>query len=209
MSHPEICTAFFIRHGATANNLSNPPILQGRGIDLGLSEEGCLQAQQTAELLSTEPIVAVYSSPLLRASETAAAIAQRHHLNVQTIDALTEADVGDWEGQTWNTIERDQPEAYAQFMQDSGKHGYSGGENLTQVQERVLPAVREIMKSHFGETIAVVAHNVVNRVLLATIVGLPVRKASKMTQHNGGVSELRLRGEKFSVRTMNATFHLR
>ena len=209
MPHPESCTAFFVRHGATANNLSNPPILQGRRIDLGLSEEGRLQAQQTAELLSTVPIVAVYSSPLLRASETAEAIAQRHHLKVQTIDALTEADVGDWEGQTWNAIERDHPEAAAQFKNDSGKHGYSGGENLTQVQQRVLPAVRDLMNNHLGESIAVVAHNVVNRVLLATIVGLPVRKASTMTQHNGGVSEIRLRGEAFSVRTMNATFHLR
>ena len=66
---------YLIRHGATDNNEANPPRLQGRRTDPGLSKAGLAQAVRTARWLAEQGVDAVYSSPLLRARQTAEQIA--------------------------------------------------------------------------------------------------------------------------------------
>ena len=98
---PNTCWLYLIRHAATANNRAKPPRLQGRRTNPGLSEEGHRQAEQTARFLSSAGLKAVFSSPLLRARQTAEAIATPHGLDVITVDDLIEVDVGIWEGRDW------------------------------------------------------------------------------------------------------------
>ena len=76
LTMPTPCTLYLVRHGATDNNLHNPPRLQGQRVDLGLSAAGKAQAEQTARFLATRPLAAVFSSPMLRARQTAEAIAR-------------------------------------------------------------------------------------------------------------------------------------
>ena len=205
---PNACLMYLIRHGATDANLANPPRLQGRATDMPLSSQGRRQAEATAQLLATRQLSAVYCSPLRRATETAIEIAGRYDLEARTIDALTEIDVGAWEQQTWQDVERDEPDAYRRFMSNPAEHGYRDGENLTQVHERVAPAIRTTMEAHLGEAIACVAHNVVNRVFLAELIGLRISQARKINQDNCGVSVLRLRDGEIKLLACNSTFHL-
>ena len=202
------CLMFLVRHGATDANLANPPRLQGHATDTPLSPLGRRQAAATAQLLATLQLSAVYCSPLRRATETAIAIASEYDLEVRTIDSLTEIDVGAWEQQTWEDVEREEPEAYRRFMSNPAEHGYRDGENLTQVHERVAPAIRITMEAHLGEAIACVAHNVVNRVFLAELIGLQISQARRINQDNCGVSILRLRDGEIKLLTCNSTFHL-
>ena len=116
------CYCFLIRHGATASNLANPPILQGRSINGPLSETGQQQAAEAANCLETEPITAVYCSPLVRALETANAIAAPHGLTPIVVEPLTEVDVGAWESRSWVEIQETEPEAYEQFQSDPAAH---------------------------------------------------------------------------------------
>jgi broad specificity phosphatase PhoE len=197
-----------VRHGATVNNLARPPVLQGRGVNLGLSDEGVRQAQRTAEFLRERPLAAAYSSVLLRAVETAQIIAGPHGLEVTQLEAITEVDVGLWEGRSWTEIAQTDAEAYRRFMEDAGTHGYLGGETLAQVEARVTPALREVMANHLGQRVLVVAHNVVNRAFLASLLELPMSRARLLRQENCGVNVIRFRANEMELVTMNAAFHL-
>ncbi len=105
-------------------------------------------------------------------------------------------------------IEREEPEAYAQFVADPATHGYAGGENLQQVLDRVLPALQQLMRENLGKVILAVGHNVVNRVLLAHMLSVPLAKARSIDQDNCGVNVIRYRQEQLKVLTTNAAFHL-
>jgi len=197
-----------IRHGATEHNLAQPPRLQGRRLDAALAPEGRWQAERTAQLLAQARLQAVYTSPLLRARETAQQIALPHQAPVYEVEGLTEIDVGRWEGMDWATIRRQDPQWCELFEADAGRHGYPEGENFQQVQERTVAALGQIAPRHLGQSIAVVAHNVVNRCLLAHVLGIPLAQYRRITQDNCGVSILRFQGEKMKVITLNAVFHL-
>jgi broad specificity phosphatase PhoE len=197
-----------VRHAATANNLERPPRLQGQHLNSPLSDEGLEQARRTGAWLADQPIAAVFSSPMLRARQTAEAIATLHGLGVETVDALTEADVGRWEGRPWTQIERDHPAEYQAFMTDAGENPYLGGESLRQVRDRSRPALEGLMREHTGRLIAVVAHNVVNRTLLADELGLPLSAYRSIPQHNGGVNLLRWRDGRMKLLTVNGVLHL-
>jgi|SRR5690606_22378730 len=204
----DVCLLYLVRHGATKNNLANPPVLQGRGVNLGLSVDGIKQAQKTAEFLRNRPLAAAYSSNLLRAIETAEIIAAPHEVEVTQLEAITEVDVGKWEGRSWTEIAVTDAEAYRLFMADPGVHGYLGGETMKQVEERVTPALRELMERHMGQRILVVAHNVVNRAFLASLLHLPLSKARGIRQDNCGVNVIRYRKGEMELVTLNAVFHL-
>lgn len=198
-----------VRHGTTDANVRVPYILQGSSIDLPLNENGRRQAQQVAQFLASFPIKHVYSSPLQRASETAGAIAERHALSVAQIAEITECHVGLWEGKDWNTIAREDPEAYRRFHDDPATHPYLGGESYTDVLRRALPVFERLLQQHVGETIVVVAHNIVNRAFAAHLLGLELRKAKSLAQDNCCVNVIRHSAGKSTLLTMNSVFHLR
>ncbi len=204
----DLCYGYLLRHGATENNLAKPPRLQGRGLDSPLSNAGREQAEAAARALSRVPLAAVFSSPLLRARETAELIADPHALSVQVVEDLIEVDVGEWEGRSWVEIARNDTERHQQFVSQPELHGYRGGENLTQVRERVVPAIRQILADHGAQHVAIVAHNVVNRTYLGTLMGLPLARSRDLAQSNCGINVVRYRGGEVKLLSMNSVFHL-
>lgn len=205
---PNTCWLYLIRHGATDNNRAKPPRLQGRRTDPKLSAEGLEQAKRTGRFLADVPLSAVYSSPLSRARQTAEAVAEPHQLTVEEVPDLIEVDVGDWEGRAWDEIQRDNPEAYRNFMTDAGIHAYLGGETVATVLDRAGPALEKLMADNVGRTIAAVAHNIVNRTYLGKLIDLPVARYRSVPQDNCGVSLLRYRSGKVQAVTINGVFHL-
>ena len=205
---PDTCWVYLVRHGATDNNRARPPRLQGRRTDPPLSDEGREQARQTGEFLADVPVDGVYSSPLLRARQTAEAIAQPHGLAVEVVADLIEVDVGVWEGRAWDEIEKTDPEAYRAFMTDASVNPYLGGENLQTVLARAEPAFERLMQQSLGRLIVVVAHNVVNRAYLAQLMGVPVARYRSIPQDNCGLTLLRYRDGRAKVVTINGVFHL-
>lgn len=198
-----------VRHGTTDANVRVPYILQGSSIDLPLNDNGRRQARQVAHFLADHPIKHVYSSPLQRASETAGAIAEQHSLNVKQIAEITECHVGVWEGKDWGTIALETPEAYRLFHEDPATHPYLGGESYSDVLRRAWPAFERLLHQHVGETIVVVAHNIVNRALCAHLMGLDLRKAKGLAQDNCCVNIIRHSEGQNALVTMNSVFHLR
>lgn len=206
MSHST--TLLLIRHGATPANEQRPRILQGSSIDQSLSERGRHQAAAVASYLSDRRIDAVYSSRLKRAIETAREIATPHALESRPIDDIQEVNVGQWERLDWETIRQKYPTDYNRYMENSALHGYLGGENYTQVQARIMPVFRDLAVRHAGQTFAVVAHTVVNRTFLATLLGIELQRAKELPQDNCCINVIACEGETLKLVTLNSTLHM-
>ncbi len=140
--------------------------------------------------------------------QTAAIVAAPHGLTPQPIEALTECDVGVWEGLDWQTIRKGDDERYLRFMENPVAQGFPGGETFGEVYHRVAPALDELLEHHEGESILVVGHHIVNRTYLAGLLGLPPDQARQVTLDNCGISIVTREGGKTAVSTLNAAFHL-
>ncbi len=199
---------YLIRHGATEANLARPPRLQGQRHNPPLSRLGVRQAEATRDLLAIRPIDRCYASPLLRAVQTAAIVSAPHGLSPQPLEALTECDMGRWEGLDWQTIRAIDVEGFQRFHANPAEFGYPGGESFRDVHRRVSSALDELLSIHAGESILVVAHHIVNRTYLAGLLGLGPDQANQVTLDNCGISVIVHDGIKTSVNTLNAAFHL-
>lgn len=199
---------YLIRHGATEANERVPYILQGNAIDLPLSPTGERQAVAVADFLRTLPITRLYSSAMRRATQTAQAIGSSLGLSLIPLEKLHECNVGHWEGKDWGTIQREFPNEHAQFAENPAVHPYFGGESYGNVFERVRPVLDQLLIDHAGEHIAVVTHNVVNRVYAAHLLGLEIRLAAKLRQANGCINLVRRHAGRTELLTYNSTFHL-
>jgi broad specificity phosphatase PhoE len=198
---------YLIRHGATAANLASPPRLQGRRHDPPLAQLGVRQAEATRDFLAVRPLGHCYCSPLLRAVQTAAIVAAPHGVAPQPLEALTECDVGDWEGLDWGTVRARQPDAYSRHHADPAAFGYPGGESFRAVHERAAPTLDSLLRAHPGESLLVVAHHAVLRTYLAGLLGLAPGQARGVVLDNCGISVV-VRDGADAVVTLNAAFHL-
>lgn len=204
----DACVLYLIRHGATPHNLMQPPRLQGGGVNESLSEHGLLQAERAAASLADRPLACVVSSPLKRAVETAECVAKRQEQSVEIIDSLREANVGNWERKTWQEIQREDPVGYEKFRADPALYGYPGGDNLADLLKRSGGAIDRLMREHIGREIAVVAHSVVNRCYLGSLMGLSPAEGYKVPQHNCAINVIRYREGKAKVISINGVTHL-
>jgi broad specificity phosphatase PhoE len=199
---------YLLRHGATALNRLVPYRLQGRGSDPPLDETGRAQAEYAAETLSRLSFSAVYTSPLLRALQTAQIVGRPQDLEPLVVAGLIEAELGRWEGLTWAEAEARDPDHFARFMADPGRTPYPDGESFLDTQRRATPAIAELASKHLGERILIVGHNVLNRAYLAGVLGLPIERARALRQANCGFNVIHYGKEGPVVETLNAGLHL-
>lgn len=164
---------FLVRHGATVSTAEDR--FSG-SLDVPLSDEGREQAQRLALRLSSQPIRAVYASPLGRAAETAGILARPHRLEVQTRRELREISHGRWEQMTRHEVEERFPEEAAAWDDDPYTFAPEGGETGLAVTARALPTVIEIVRAHPGEKIVVVSHKATIRLLLSSLLGFDPRR---------------------------------
>lgn len=202
----EATRLLLVRHGETDVSM------RGRcfgHLDVGLSEEGRRQASELAAALTAGPLAAVGSSPLVRALDTAEAIAQPHGLRPLALDALREIDFGELEGLTYDEIRAERPDLYREWMESPATVRFPGGESFADLRGRVLRAVGAIGERHAGEAAAVVAHGGVVRVVLADALGLADGAVFRLDQAYGGLSVVDWVGGVPIVRVVNAVLYSR
>ena len=136
----------FVRHGQTEANAGG--LLQGRA-DVPLTDLGREQASLVARALSGAP-ARVVASPLLRAADTAAAIADRFGLGVEVDERLVELDYGDWDRRAFGEVTADE---WKRWRSDSS-FSPPGGESLDSVAARVATFCEEILGDD-GDVVAV------------------------------------------------------
>jgi broad specificity phosphatase PhoE len=206
---PEGVTRLFLtRHGSTEANERKPFVLQGCEIDGPLTETGRQQSAAVGRALREFQIHAVYSSPLRRAVETATGIARHHGLPVETVPDLRECSVGQWEGQSWDSIRERDPDGYDSFFADPVTRPHPGGESYGDLLRRVGPAMRHILEINAGRNVVVVSHNMVNRAYLAEYVGIELRHARRLRQMNCCLNLLHHYQGVTELVTLNSVLHL-
>jgi probable phosphoglycerate mutase len=121
-----------------------------------LDAEGRGQAEALAAALAGTRLAAVYSSPLERAVETAAAFAARHGLEPTTVPELGEFQLGEWTGRSFEELERD--ERWRRFNAFRGGSRAPGGEHMLEVQARLVLWLERARERHRAATFAAVSH---------------------------------------------------
>ena len=151
------------RHGETAENKERR--FQGQK-DVPLNDTGREQARVLGERAKAEGLAAVYTSPLVRARETAEIVAAALGLEPRADDRLKEVDVGDWQDRLKDDVERDDPDGWRAFREAGDEFRFPGGESFAEQQERVIAALVDVTQR--GELPAlVVCHRGVVRCALA------------------------------------------
>jgi alpha-ribazole phosphatase/probable phosphoglycerate mutase len=178
---------WLIRHGAPAEEARQRCY---GSLDVGLSEIGRAQMARVAEYLASEPMAAIYASPLSRAVASARILAADAACPVEVVADLREINFGDFEGLTYDEIAARDPDLFRQWMETPTHVRFPNGESFSEMRARVLAAFGKIREEREGQTIAIVSHGGVNRVLLAWALQMPDHCLFRLAQDYGALNLL-------------------
>ncbi len=194
-----------IRHGATAWTAEGR--FQGQ-TDVPLSPHGQRQVAALAQRLTTEKFDLLYTSDLLRAWETAQAIAALQACVVQPEPRLREIAFGDWEGLTYAEIPQRDASALAAWEGDPCYHAAPGGETLSQMLIRVRAAYDSLVAIPQDMTVGVVAHGGALQLLLCCALGVAPQAYWQFALAPASLSELCVYAQGARLMSLNDTHHL-
>ncbi len=197
---------YLIRHGQTAWNKDR--VFRGR-IDVPLDDTGCAEAEAVARWIEDVKLDHIYSSPLSRAVETATILARNRGLNVRKLEGLQDINYGKWQGLPEIEVRRTYPELIREWETSPHQVTFPEGESLASVRARSLDCVRELTRRHPGETLALVSHRVVLKVLCLALLGLPDSHFWQIQQDTCCINRFRQDGQSATVLLLNDTCHLK
>lgn len=196
-SKKKLTRIVFVRHGQSESNVHK---ISSSARDLfPLTELGQQQAKETAKKLTKETIDAIYSSPVLRAKQTAGAYAKESEISFD--DRLAEISSGEWEGKSQEDpsikSERDIYKALHVEERYLAKRGKTG-ESWADLEKRVREFLYEVLEKHEGQTVLCFAHQGTNEIALKILRDLSNEAASNLFHEIDN-------GEIFSVYVNNET----
>jgi len=226
-----VTTLYLIRHGETEG--SETKRYKG-SIDVPLSENGIRQVEQAAvfvaghirrtapsrhltylkdihgvlaEDLQDDRLKAVYTSDLSRAIRSAEIIAAPHGIVPVQAPDLRERSFGIWEGMSFTEIKEQYPAEFEAWAGNPLKYSPVDGESTLQVKERVITALDRILSAHNNETVAVVAHGGVNRIILCHVMGVPLKNIFRIEQDFAAVNVIEFWDKYPVVKLINGGAH--
>lgn len=170
-------------------------------LDVGLSDAGRRQMERVAQALQPASLDAVYTSPRRRARESAEILASAAVVE----ERFGEIDFGELEGLTYEAAAEQYPSVYEKWMERPTEVKFPGGESFDEMRARVLDALRGIRDAHSNQTVAIVSHGGVNRIVLADALGIEAQNIFHMEQSHAGVSVVDDFDDYSVVRLMNVT----
>lgn len=176
--------------------------------DVPLSARGRLQAEAVAAALADTPFAAVYTSPLERARDCASAIAKSQGLEVRPEPAFGEMAFGAWEGLSRDELTMRFPAEATVWRERPHEAVPPGGERLTDVAARVAGALARLREAHAGETVALVTHAIVMRLLVLDALGLGPERLWSVDASPAGITEIEYQGAWVTIHRMNTLAHL-
>ena len=196
---------FVLRHGET--EWSRTRRFSGAR-DVPLTARGHHEAEAASVALADLPIRAVYASPLERARVCADVIAKRHPCPVHLDARFIEMGFGAWEGLTRDEAAATTPELYEAWRRTPSAMTPPDGEPLDAVASRVTAGIEDLQVRHGDETVVLVTHAIVVRLIVLTALGLPPDRLWTVDASAGGLSEIEYRPGWVTVHRMNTLSHL-
>lgn len=192
----DITRIIAVRHGETAWNVDTR--LQGQ-IDIALNANGQEQARRLSEAMADEGLDAIVSSDLLRARDTAKAVADRTGLPLATDTGLRERHFGIFQGHTYAEVEQRWPEESARWRRREPDFGAEGGETLQGFYDRCVATAERLARAHPGRTLLLVTHGGVLDCLYRAASRIPLNAPRTWDLANTGVNRLLYTGEGFTL----------
>tara|TARA_Y100001978_G_scaffold200948_1_gene218255 strand:+ start:1859 stop:3187 length:1329 start_codon:yes stop_codon:yes gene_type:complete len=212
---------FFVRHGLSSFNAKG--LIQGRTDESYLTENGYHQAKLTGEKLNQVNIDEIYSSPLIRASETAKTIEKYldKNLEIQYDQNLLEVDLASWSGLKTDDIKEKFKSEYKIWKSDpenlsiqrDDKTIYQPIKDLfIQAQEFIDSIIKKNI-NYENKNILIIAHNAILRCLILHLINKPNKGFRKIKLDNASISILNISKTNQSLKTqiecLNQTSHLK
>ena len=152
-----------VRHG----EVDNPRrVLYGRSPYFKLSARGREQAECVAAFLADRPVTAIYSSPLLRARQTADAIARRHPRATRHVSALLHEVRSAWQGM----VLADFAPGFSTYTDRRA----ADDESMEEIRERMARFLARARRRHPGQTVVAVSHGDPITILRVALSGRPL-----------------------------------
>ena len=178
---------YLIRHGESVGNQKR--LLFGR-TDYPLTELGREQAAQVRDKMGENPVSVCYSSPLLRAWETAEICFAHRGVEILPLPDVMEQDMGRYEDMDFYSMEAEHPEVMQAVM--NGWYGFfpEGGESFAEVCERAVSGLKKVLAR--GEDAAIVAHNGPLSAIATQLLGVPHDRFDRFYNRHGCYSAFEL-----------------
>jgi probable phosphoglycerate mutase len=191
---------FLLRHAETAN----PLIFHGAESDVGLSERGRRQTEAIAPVLAALVPQVLVSSAMRRAIDTAIPIARACGLELRIEPGLHERRVGALSGTPTRQRDGLWPDTRRRWLAGDTAYAPPGAESYDDIRRRVLPVWERITTEHAGQTIVIVAHGIVCRVLLLSLLpGYSIGDWNHIGIDNVAINELTQEDAKWRALRLN------
>ena len=191
---------YILRHGETPWNVARR--FQGHS-DIPINENGRELAGRTGEALESTHFDVIYSSPLIRAYETACLV--RGHRNIEIIrdERIKEMGFGVNEGKDGPTLFADTSSPFHHFFDAPELYeAPEGGESIEEVMDRARDFLQEVIepKEKEYERVLISGHGAINKALLAVMLNRPKKDFwSGNVQHNCAITSVRLKQGKYDL----------
>jgi broad specificity phosphatase PhoE len=195
-----------VRHGQTAWNREE----RFRGhFDIPLDETGLAQAQAVAKRVALvwKPDV-IYAGPLSRTIQTAEPTARLFNLAVQSEPGLIDVDCGKWQGLTPDEARQRWPVDFNHYLHLPRAFHFPGGESLENARLRAIRRVKQLVNEHLEETIMLVSHTALNRLILLSVLALDSAGFWRLRQDTCAINSFTVENETFTLSLLNETSHL-
>ena len=202
MPPPPATRLLLIRHGEVESRYQG--VFGGR-IDMNLSPRGKRQAKILAGYLRGKTIDAIYASPMRRVQQTLAPTLKLSRHEQVIFPGLREVDFGHWTGLNWAAVRDKFNFAVHEWLEQIEHPGAPDGESGKTFRARVEPCLREIVRNHPGENIAVFCHGGVIRMLLAILLELPLPKTTAFEVEYASITQVAIHPHQAEVELLNFT----
>jgi broad specificity phosphatase PhoE len=193
------------RHGETKWNVEK--VYRGR-TDVNLDEVGIKQAELLGRHLGNWELQVIYSSPLMRAIDTANIIARYQKVGIHIAEGLIDFDYGEWQSLSEQRVRNLYPTLHDEWHNNPHKVKMPGGESLEDVKKRAIKVVNDILSEYQG-SVLLVSHRVVNKVLICSLLGLGNSYFWNIKQDVCGITIFNYVDGRFILTRHNDTSHLK
>lgn len=173
---------YLIRHGQVVNHHE---YRYNGHFDVDITTTGVEQMHRVSDFLAEQKIDAVYSSDLQRTVKGARIIGKRLGLDPVMVHSLRELNLGRWEGLTREEAVAKYPEEAHFSFKELATSKVKEGESLLDLRARVLPAIESILTRHSNQSVCVIAHGGVNRVILSEAMNMSLEDFFRIEQDYG------------------------
>ncbi len=195
-----VTTLYIVRHGETDSNIRHTCLGHK---DIPLNAAGFEQAKELIGKFRDIPIDAVYSSPLSRAVDTAAGVADEKGLKINISRGLIERDFGDWDDMTFEEIEAKYPQEYAEWRENWTGFKIPNGESSDEAQARISAAVDKILLENYGKCVLIVTHLGTARHIISHALGLITEQSWRFTLDNAKTARIVIKGNERILTGLN------